>query len=100
MCLNRLVETLSNRPRVFFKDKSIIELSAFISGYCFCLDESDKENFPHCKELKNFSSWLANKCECVNDSGWEDILRNQYGGEEQGFDKFFELWKEFWNNNK
>ena len=97
MKVDELINTLEKRPGIFFKNYSIDELSAFLGGYCFCLDTQEPESskFPASKEFKVFSSWLRENGEVISESeGWQTYFQRKYGNLD-GFEKFFEYWKKF-----
>lgn len=96
--LDSALSAIRRRPGMFFKTKSLSALATFLTGYHYGLDCADVENFPHGKELQEFSDWLHTRLGAKSGDWWEILVEHAGGDEVVAFDRFFELWDEHAND--
>ena len=90
--LNNILHFVEKRPGMYLSQKSVYELSTFISGY----DGALKSNFEFV-EQQSFMNWVENKY-CISNGAWHwsRILHHIAGTEREAFNLFFQIWPEYW----
>ena len=87
-----LLEDMYRRPGVYFGKKSLEALSFTLGGYMLREREIDKESGSW---FSGFQDFVARYYRVEASRGWCDIIRFFSATEEEAFDKFYQLLKEY-----
>jgi hypothetical protein len=94
--LTEAIRRIRERPQMFLVKGSLIELDAFLRGFCLGLDMGRPvEEFPHCSQLRDFQRWLNIRTPGHIHKSWQDLLLTMVANDEEAFERFFVLWEEF-----
>ncbi|MET0746089.1 MAG: hypothetical protein ABWY78_22160 [Microvirga sp.] len=85
-----ILEHIEKRPLMYLGRKSLIQLSAFLTGY-------DIGSKTHTNGVggHEFCQWLSNKFGLPDGRGWVTIMEFEFHEEENAFDNFLPLFKEY-----
>jgi len=84
-----LLEMIQQRPGMFLGKKSLGRLAAFMTGYYF----ANKVDFFD----EHFTNWIADKFKLPANRGWINIMEFEFHEEENAFDNFLPVFKEYLN---
>lgn len=99
--LLNLLEKIHLRPGMYLGKPSVNDLFMFLVGYEFARSELDIE--PTEQEQKfydEFQPWLQKKLEVKTVASWAKLIMLSCSGEKAGFDYFFQLLDEFFQQDK
>jgi hypothetical protein len=82
-----LLEVIQQRPSMYFGKKSLGRSAAFMMGHSFA-------NEPVFVD-QQFANWIADKFELPANRGWIDIMVFEFHEEENAFDNFLPVFKEY-----
>jgi len=92
-------EHFLRRPEMYTGEKNLCALRTFLSGYEFALTTYGVSNAQQSDYLflsPDFHDWVAYRLHFYETtSGWCNMICDQFGNEQPGIDRFFELLAEF-----
>ncbi len=89
---NSLICAIEKRPKQFLRNEDIYELDAFLRGVSYAIFQFENQ----IDEFRMFKDEWFPKFFKSYTHDWVETL-NKEKGEKKSFDFFFELWKEFKN---
>ncbi len=94
--LSQLLNQLHKRPLMYFGQRSLIRMAAFIRGYFYAhLGTAIGEEYDY---MNQFTDFLRERYEVTLSLGWDGILLSVAQDNEVAFDLFWQQWEEFTTN--
>ncbi len=90
-----LLLKIKKKPGLYLNSFSLLSLKAFLDGYCLAIVEDKLSPI-----LYQFQMFVVEKYDANPALSWDDIIRLYASSDQQAFDRFFELFEEFLNENK
>ena len=87
--LEELIIKISNFPELYIGKPSVERLFAFLGGFLY---QNDSVN-DHC--LDGFTEYVARKYRIKTDHNWSSIIQFFSNTEQEAFNNFVQLFKEF-----
>ena len=95
MKFHELIQSMEKRPIMYINDYNIDVLNAYISGFFGGQEFPDPNDEP----FRNFSFWVQEHYgEKLSSHGWASVILYHEGSHRKAVEKFFELYKEWYEN--
>jgi hypothetical protein len=89
----QIINSLQNRPGLFFSSYSSYAIKAFLDGYLFGCPNEELQSF-----LTGFHEFISNKWKVIPPVTWDSAIRLYTLSDYQAFMLFFELIDEYVDN--
>jgi hypothetical protein len=90
-----LLRKIHQKPGIYISSPALSHLYMFLCGYAFSRQEQDLALTDQEKEFEQFQTWIQQRFNVDASISWAKIILLYSADERDGFERFFELWSEF-----